>query len=90
MQSGVDVKVTKSFFRANGKAVIEREESGFLRLLWNKKQGTLIGASIVGPSASELIHIAGIAIQQRIGIGELKGIVFGHPTLSEVFGEAIF
>jgi len=89
IEKGIDLRVTKAFFRANGKAVIEKEDSGFLKLLWNKKQDIIVGASIIGPSASELIHIVAIAIREKMKSEEVKNIVFGHPTLAEIFGEAV-
>lgn len=88
-EKGIDVRVTKTFFRANGKAVIEGEDYGFLKLFWDKEKDILLGASIIGASASELIHIAEIAIHNELKRNDLKQIVFGHPTIAEIFADAL-
>jgi len=50
---------------------------------------TIIGAHLLGNPASELIVIAGIAVEKGMKAFELKSIVFPHPTVGEILKEAL-
>ena len=50
---------------------------------------TIIGAHLLGNPASELIVIAGIAVEKGMKASELKSIVFPHPTVGEILKEAL-
>ncbi|MFC2061187.1 dihydrolipoyl dehydrogenase [Elusimicrobiota bacterium] len=84
-ENGIEIMTRKRFFKANAKAVIRNEEAGFAKIICNKKSGEIIGACVIGPEASELIHILSHAVLNKLNIREMDNIVFGHPTLSEIF-----
>jgi dihydrolipoamide dehydrogenase len=69
----------------NGRAVTTGKNDGFINLYLEK--GRVRGASIVSPFASELIHLFSLAIKKNSTLEELKSIVYGHPTISEVIAE---
>ena len=50
---------------------------------------TLLGAHVLGNPASEIITLAGMAIELKLTVAEWKKVVFPHPTVSEIFKEAL-
>ena len=50
--------------------------------------GKLLGAQIIGPHATELIHIFSVALKAGMTTKDLGGVMFAHPTLSEVIKDA--
>lgn len=86
---GIDA-ITKRFdFCASGMAHIIDETEGFLKVTADKKTGSILGAHIVGPRATELIAIFSVAIKCGLGVSQIKETIFAHPTLSEAVGECI-
>lgn len=71
------------------KARIDRTTEGFVKAVAERGTGTLIGGTVVGPHASDLIHIIAIAIHQRMSISDMRGFTFVHPSLSEVIGNLL-
>ncbi|HDR7471317.1 dihydrolipoyl dehydrogenase [Bacillus toyonensis] len=85
---GMEVKVVKFPFSANGRALVFNEEKGFLRLLARKEDGILVGAQIVGNGASEIIAEMGLAIEAGMTVEDIALTPHAHPTLSESVMEA--
>ncbi len=79
----------KIFFKANPMAVIKKKDYGFIKISYNKKDLKISGVSIVGPEACEIIHILCIAMEKHLTINELSSVIYGHPTLSEIIGDAL-
>ncbi len=48
----------------------------------------VIGVHILGPRATDLIHLGAMAMKHEIGVEDVKAMVFAHPTFSEAFYEA--
>ena len=61
------------------------ETEGFVKLLAHRQTGEILGASVVGPEASELIHEAVLAMSCRLSAREFAAIPHYHPTLSEIW-----
>ena len=73
----------------SGRFVAENEqENGVCKWLVSVDD-TLLGAHILGNPASELIVIAGLAIEKEMKVSELKQIVFPHPTVGEILKESL-
>lgn len=72
---------------SNDRAKAENDVTGFLKLIVGKK-GTLIGATLVGEKAGEMIPIASLAIQQKLKPSVFMNIIFSYPTESEIFKTA--
>ena len=73
----------------SGRFVAENEqENGVCKWLVSADD-TLLGAHILGNPASELIVIAGLAIEKEMKASELKQIVFPHPTVGEILKESL-
>ena len=82
------VVVKKFPFRALGKAHVINDTGGFVKLIGNAKTGELLGCQIIGPSATELIEEAVVAIQLQSTVDEIAHTIHPHPTLSESVMEA--
>ncbi len=87
-EEGVEYKVGKFPMIALGKAVAAGETDGFVKLLFGKTYGELLGAHIVGENATELIASLGIGLQSELTNGDYHATIFAHPTLSEAIHEA--
>ena len=79
---GAEVKVLKWTFAENDRAQTEGKTNGLIKIIVRK--GRIIGTSIVGPSAGELIAPFVLAITQRMKISALANVVLPYPTLSEI------
>ena len=81
-QHGEDVTILRWPFHENDRAQTERETEGFVKVVTTKK-GRVLGATIVGPHAGELIQIWGLMIQQKLGVKALASMIAPYPTLGE-------
>ncbi len=70
-------------FAENDRAQAEGETDGLIKVITTKK-GKILGASIVGPKAGELIQVWVLAISQKMKIGAMAGMISPYPTLGEV------
>jgi len=77
-------------FMYNDKAVDEHETEGFVRLVFEKSSKRLIGATIVGASASELLHVMEMAVKNQMTAEEIHEFIYFHPSLSEIFAYATY
>jgi dihydrolipoyl dehydrogenase len=74
----------------SGRFVAENEMGNGICKLILAEDETIIGAHLLGNPASELIVIAGLAIEKGMKADELKAIVFPHPTVGEIIKEALY
>ena len=73
----------------SGRFVAENEGvNGVCKVLQNS-EGVIIGAHVLGNPASEIITLAGMAVEMKLTAGEWKKIVFPHPTVGEIFRETL-
>jgi dihydrolipoamide dehydrogenase len=84
---GLAVKVSKFPFTGNGKALAIGENLGTVKLIC-KEDGILVGAHILGPHASDLIHELALAIEKGLTGEDIAHTIHAHPTLSEAVMEA--
>lgn len=85
---GVNVKIGNFPFGGNGKALIEGDGSGFIEVVRDKDTDDLLGVSIIGPHATELIAEPSTAIYLNASPEEIGEAIHAHPTLSEAMMEA--
>lgn len=86
---GISYIVKKLPMAFSGRFVAENEQgNGVCKLILSEDE-TVIGAHLLGNPASELVVIAGIAIEKGMTAEELKSIVFPHPTVGEIIKEAL-
>lgn len=81
--NAIDYVVHKAFYRANGKALSSNASEGLVKIL-TRQNGEIIGASVLGLHASDLIHEITVAMNFKATISQLRNIVHAHPTLSEI------
>lgn len=87
-EEGVDYKVGKFPYAAIGKAQAAANAEGFVKLLFGKEHGELLGAHIIGDNATELIAEMGLALEMELTAEEIHSTIHAHPTLAEAIHEA--
>ena len=87
-ENGREVSVGKFPFTASGKAVAMAETEGFVKVVADKKTGEILGAHIIGPEATEIIHEFAVGRTLEATLEELIHTIHAHPTLSEAALEA--
>jgi len=85
-----DYSSGKFNFSANGKALAEDSSRGFVKVIYEKKYGEILGVHIVSENATDLISEAVLAMQGEATIWDLAMTTHPHPTLSEAILEAAF
>ncbi|BCN39084.1 dihydrolipoyl dehydrogenase [Alicycliphilus denitrificans] len=88
-QSGAAVRVGRFPLEGNGKAIAIDEAAGFIKTVFNEATGELLGAHLVGPEATELVHGYTLAAALEATEADLMEAIFPHPTLSEAMHEAV-
>ena len=88
-ENGLETKIGRFPFSANGKALALGEQEGFIKTIFDVKSGELLGAHMVGPEVTELIQ--GYVIGRKLETTEedLINTVFPHPTLGESMHESV-
>jgi dihydrolipoamide dehydrogenase len=88
-EAGRDIRVGRFQFGANGKAIALGEDQGFIKTIFDKKTGELLGAHMIGAEVTELIQGFVVAMNLETTEEELMHTVFPHPTLSEMMKESV-
>lgn len=86
---GVAYRAVKLPMAYSGRFVAENEGVNGMCKVLIAEDDTILGVHVLGNPASEIITIAGIAIETRMKTEEWKRIVFPHPTVGEIFREAL-
>jgi dihydrolipoamide dehydrogenase len=86
--AGREVRVGRFPYQANGKAIAISEPEGVVKTIFDAATGELLGAHMFGADATDLIQGFVIAKSLESTESELMHVVFPHPTLSEMLGEA--
>ncbi len=86
--AGRKIRVTKVPFSANAKALINNDWRGFIKVVSDPATGIVLGGSIVGRHAAELISVIALAVNCGLRVGDLVDCLLVHPTLAESLAEA--
>jgi dihydrolipoamide dehydrogenase len=86
-KEGFTIATCKTSFKANSKALAEKEAEGMAKLIYDPKTGKMYGAWIFGLHAADLVHEISNAINNEQTLYDLKFTTKAHPTLSEVVEE---
>ena len=86
--AGIEVKIGQARFAGSGKALGEGEPDGFAQLVADAETDLLLGATIMGAHAVEMIHEVGVAISDGYTMRDLGEIIHAHPTISEMVMDA--
>lgn len=84
---GDDVRVVHWEFEENDRAIAERHTAGGVKIV-ARKNGVILGASIVGDYAGEIIHMISVAMTNKVKISGLAQIISPYPTRSEAVKRA--
>jgi dihydrolipoamide dehydrogenase len=95
-EQGLDVDVLSFPFRDIDRALAEVETVGEMKLI--SRKGKILGATILGPHAGELIHEIVLAMQAGLKIGDISATIHAYPTLAQIsrrtvntyYGEKLF
>src|SRR5262245_47269285 len=85
---GRKIRVTKVPFSSNAKAHIKGDPRGFVKILSDPATGVVLGGSIVGRNAAELISVLAVAVTNGLTTSDIVDSLLVHPTLSESLAEA--
>lgn len=88
-EKGINIKVGKSSYRANGKALAGGESDGICKLIFEAESDRLVGAHIMGAEAAILAQQCADFITLGATRQAISDTIFGHPTLSEVVLAAV-
>ena len=87
IKAGHNVRCVSFDFEENDRAIAERSDQGGVKLVATKK-GKILGASVVGESAGEIIHMISVAMTNNVKISGLAQIISPYPTRSEAVKRA--
>jgi dihydrolipoamide dehydrogenase len=85
---GRKIRVTKVPFAAAAKAMINADTRGFVKILSDPATGVVLGGSIVGRHAAELISVIALAVTAGLKVSDIVDSLLVHPTLSEALADA--
>ena len=86
--SGSKIRVTKVPFSSNAKALIKGDPRGFVKIVSDPATGVVLGGSIVGQNAAELIGVLALAVTNGLKVTDIVDSLLVHPTLSESLADA--
>ncbi|MCB1017633.1 MAG: FAD-dependent oxidoreductase, partial [Acidimicrobiales bacterium] len=85
---GRKVRVTKVPFSSNAKALILDDARGFVKIISDPATGVVLGGSIVGRNAAELISVIALAVTAGLRVSDIHESLLVHPALAEALAEA--
>ena len=85
---GRKLRVTKVPFSASAKALINNETQGFVKILSDPATGVVLGGSIVGRHAAELISVLAVAVTNGLRVNDIVESLLVHPSLAEALADA--
>lgn len=88
-KAGIETIVGKFPYMSNGKALVENATEGFVKVVARKSDRVIIGASLIGISAADLMSAFVNLITIGATIDQAKDVIYAHPTVSETLAEAL-
>jgi pyruvate/2-oxoglutarate dehydrogenase complex dihydrolipoamide dehydrogenase (E3) component len=85
---GRKIRVTKVPLATNAKALIDGDARGFVKIVSDPATGIVLGGSVVGDRAAELVSVIALAVTANLRVLDLAESLFVHPALSEALAEA--
>jgi dihydrolipoamide dehydrogenase len=86
--AGVEYRVGKFPFTANGRARANNDTDGFVKIIADARTDRVLGVHIIGPEAGSLIHECCVAMEFSASAEDIARTCHGHPTLNEAVKEA--
>jgi len=88
-EAGLDVIVTVKQLPATFKGWLYGVSHGIIKLVVDRETGLLLGASVVGPQAGEMLGFLQLAMQGKVPISKLRTMIYAFPTFYGAIGEAV-
>lgn len=85
---GRKVRTTKVPFASNARSVLQHFTRGFVKVTSDPATGVVLGGTVVGHRASELIGVIALAVQARVTAGTLAETLMVHPSMTEAISDA--
>ena len=85
---GRKIRVTKVPFASNARALIDGDPRGFVKILSDPATGVVLGGSVVGTGASELISVIALAVTANLKVTDIVESLLVHPALAEALADA--
>jgi pyruvate/2-oxoglutarate dehydrogenase complex dihydrolipoamide dehydrogenase (E3) component len=82
-QKAGDITILRWPYAENDRAQAERKTDGLVKMITDKK-GRILGASIAGANAGEMINIFALALSKKMKAGDLRGFIAPYPTMTEI------
>jgi NAD(P) transhydrogenase len=89
-EKNIDYEVGRARYSNNARGLIVNDTSGLLKLIFRRTDRRLLGVHIIGESATELIHLGMMALENVGYLDEFIDLVFNFPTLSEMYKYAAY
>ena len=87
---GIDVAVTTKQLPGSFRGWLHRAGNhGVLKLVVDRSEGVLVGATTVGPRGADILGMLGLAVRSRVPIGDLVNMIYAFPTFYGAVGEAL-
>jgi len=86
--TGRKIRVTKVPFSSNPKALINHDSRGFVKIVSDPATGIVLGGSIVGAHAAELISVLALAVNCNLRVADVVDCLLVHPSVAESLSEA--
>jgi dihydrolipoamide dehydrogenase len=86
--AGRKIRVTKVPFSSTPKALINNDWRGFVKIISDPATGVVLGGSIVGRHAAELISVIALAVTANLKVTDIVESLLVHPAISEALAEA--
>jgi len=87
-EKGYKVSIGMFPFKSSGKAYAVQETDGFVKICTDSATGEILGSTIIGPRASDLVHEIAVAMHGELSINYIEDTIHAHPTLAEAVMEA--
>jgi pyruvate/2-oxoglutarate dehydrogenase complex dihydrolipoamide dehydrogenase (E3) component len=87
--AGLDVILAEKQLPGTFRGWLHATDKGLIKLVVNRESGVLVGATVVGPQAGEMIGMLTLAIHARVALEDLRSMIFAFPTFYGGIGEAL-
>lgn len=88
-EAGYQIKIGRFPFKANGKALVEGETDGFVKVIADAESDKVLGVHIIGPHATELILEGALGVKLGVTVKDIAKTIHAHPTLGEAMLESV-
>ena len=88
-EQGIPVKTGKFNMSGNGKSIIEKQDRGFIKVIFDAETEVILGAQLMCARATDLVSELSTAIVNQLTIGQLAAVIRPHPTFAEGVTEAV-